>query len=783
MGIRHIESGGIGYEDGYTTLEAFFSQNPDQQEVITFLDARAHLFNNWQWAANVGVGLRRVWGERVVGINAYYDYRNTHRLSANQIGIGLETLGELADFRINGYWPLGKRLSSPYDALFTTFSGHYALVSQKYHSAMRGADAEVGFHLGSAASALFYAGVGPYYFTGKIDPDTLGGKARLSATFREMLTLEISDSYDRTFHNKFQGQVSLHFSFGPKATRGGCCAERLICRMLQPVYREEILVIDKRRAEGPAIDPLTGLPYFFVFVDNTSSSNGTYESPYSTLAQAQDNSSPHDILYVFPGDGTTTGMDAGIFLQAGQKLWGSGVSQVLPTSGGTCSIPAQTATSPRITNADVDTEGNAVTLATNNALSGLILTSALNDAIYGVNPHSLDVTSCLFENNTTFAVEASFSGEALVSLTNNQFLDNVNGVSLTLNGTSSLFFAGNRFEGQTSVSNVPIEISAESNSLSARIENNLFNGNTTGSVRFNFTDIVRADISLLDNTISNNGTGAQSTLGSACVVLANGTCDTCAIALEGNTFSNNASNALYMHTSGQFTTLDIALSHNTMSTNGGSALVLATPTTQTLTLLATENTIAGCGDNAIGILGSASTANGNITINNNTITDVGNSSNGIDVHQDFSQLALTISSNQIRRCEGTGIITYAPTQFDALSLDISDNTIADCQNLASNSSSGLDIEQFINLTGSVTNNIFSGNSGTAVMVGSALPAPVACLALTGNDSSSDYLLVNPVDGTFYLSPCDVDFLNVGAITTSGTIDLVQSCATLNSCAP
>ena len=201
------------------------------------------------------------------------------------------------------------------------------LCRKRYQSAMKGADAEFGFHFGKSESFDFYAAAGPYYFIGEKDPATWGGKARISGTFKDILTLEISDSYDRTFHNKFQGQISLSFSFGPKSKvkeQGRTCkvANTLNDRMLQPVGRQEIIVIDKTRKNTVAIDPATGLPYFFVFVDNTGSSNGTYESPYHSLAQAQDNSSPNDIIYVFPGDGTTTGMDSGNLFKSEPEVLG-----------------------------------------------------------------------------------------------------------------------------------------------------------------------------------------------------------------------------------------------------------------------------------------------------------------------------------------------------------------------------------------------------------------------------------------------------------------------------
>lgn len=52
--LRHIESGGVGYTSGYTTLEGFISADPNQLSVTPFLDGRGHLFDNGTWAANGG---------------------------------------------------------------------------------------------------------------------------------------------------------------------------------------------------------------------------------------------------------------------------------------------------------------------------------------------------------------------------------------------------------------------------------------------------------------------------------------------------------------------------------------------------------------------------------------------------------------------------------------------------------------------------------------------------------------------------------------------------------
>ena len=649
---------------------------------------------------------------------------------------------------------------------------------------MKGADAEFGFHFGKTKSFDFYAAAGPYYFIGEVAPATWGGKGRISGTFKDYLTVEVSDSYDRTFHNKFQGQLTFTYSFGPKSKikpNGRSCetANTLNDRMLQPVGRQEIIVIDTPRKKSVAIDPATGLPYYFVFVNNTGSSNGTYESPYHSFAQAQANSSPRDIIYVFPGDGTSTGMNSGIALKANQKLWGSGVTHTIETAQGTVSIPSQTSSSPNITNTNVDTEGNAVTLAANNSVSGFTIASTLNDAIYGTDAQNLDISDCTFQGITTFAVEATFSGAAAVSITNNDLINNTNGLIFTLNGTTTLTVSGNTFQSQTSVSSVPLEIASNNNTLNALIENNLFNSNITGSVRFALASAVSADIDLINNTITNNGTGSQSSLGSSIVLISTGTIANCSIDLSNNAISNNTSNSLYLHTSGAMTTLSATISENTMTDNGGSGLVFATPV-NAITLVVSDNTITGGNDNGIALISSGTTATGAVTIANNTITDVGNTSNAIAINQDFTTLAVSILDNEINRCEGTGFVSYASTGIDSLTLNISGNIISNCDNMSSNAASGISLDQYTDLVGTIANNTLSNNAGVSVSIASALASPSTCLTLTGNNSSN-YTLTNPGDGIFNLSPCNVDSVNVGTINTSGTITPVQSCPDATPC--
>src|SRR4051812_21635157 len=57
--VRHTESKGVGYNDGYTTLEGFGIYDHNSY-FMPFLDLRGHVFNDGQLAGNVGLGERTV---------------------------------------------------------------------------------------------------------------------------------------------------------------------------------------------------------------------------------------------------------------------------------------------------------------------------------------------------------------------------------------------------------------------------------------------------------------------------------------------------------------------------------------------------------------------------------------------------------------------------------------------------------------------------------------------------------------------------------------------------
>jgi hypothetical protein len=426
IALRHIEANGIGYNTGYTTLEAFLAKRAFSFWTL-FFDARGHLFNDGYWAANGGLGARYLgFGHNWAwGGNLYYDFRNTKHLSYNQLGMGWEALHPIWEFRVNGYIPVGGRISAGYNTTFHRFQGNHLLLQQKKEVALYGADAEGGGHFARVKEFDFYSGIGPYCFGGSEGETLVGGKFRLNVQWKDYFALEGTFSYDRIFRDLYQGQVTLNFPFGPqkkivqKSSRS--CHDSLLLadRLVQPVTRDEIIVVEKVKKTSVAINPTTNAPIQIWFVNNQSSSAGTIESPFPTLAAAEAASSSNDVIYLFPGDGTSTGMNQGIVLKDNQRLLGAGLSHSFATTLGTVNAPAQAIGLPRITKGSP-----VITIANGNEISGLYIVGGVGagGVFHAASPTpalGLSVNRNLLETGGGRCV-VLFDVGGLISIQNNQ---------------------------------------------------------------------------------------------------------------------------------------------------------------------------------------------------------------------------------------------------------------------------------------------------------------------------------------------------------------------------
>jgi hypothetical protein len=528
--VRHIEANGVGYDQGYTTLEGFFSQ--EFHRTLPFLDLRGHVFNNGKLAANAGLGLRYL-GERIWGANVYYDYRQTSHQDYQQISAGLESLGIRWDFRLNGYLPLTDRSKVSSGPTFDSFEDHFMILARKTEFALKGANAEVGYHLDSIRFPLYLA-AGPYYLQGK-GKEAWGGSLRIAANLSPYIRIEGNTSYDSLFHWIGQGQISLIFPFGGRkqvrASRGCCCTDLLALkeRAVQPVDRNEIIPIDTGRKKTAAVNPSTGLPYYFYFVDNTSSSDGTFESPFSTLLAAQNASGVNDIIYIYPGDGTSTNYNQGITLKTNQKLFGSGVAHPLDTSLGIVTIPQQTESLPIITKPGASAV--VVIIADNNEIAGLHLISSATSQTLIENPSvvSQKRMNIFLRDNNFELLHANSDGTNLISvggevkIMNNQVIGNAATGTIGFGGNSfqvpslNVTISGNTINQVSSGVSFTVDPATPITAVVASfdIHDNLISlSGTTGLGVFinalgSGVDSVSAQASVVNNTISGGGTGIQ----------------------------------------------------------------------------------------------------------------------------------------------------------------------------------------------------------------------------------------------------------------------------------
>ena len=418
FGVRHTEARGVGYKDGYTTLEGFgiYDNNPS---FMPFLDLRGHVFNNGKLAGNFGIGGRSVLSgiNHILGAYLYYDVRQeNHSFTINQLSPGIELLGKRMEYRMNGYFPVGGHHSHKYGYEFSRFDGNNIRLRQKQKFALKGGDAEVGVHLTQSTKWDLYTGAGPYFFAAG-GAHGWGGKVRLLGRYKEYISLEASYSYDRMFRNVVQGTIGFNYAFGKKLSRKDRnCPQNndlMLSRAAFAPYRFEIPVVKKVRKNIRAINPATGLPWQVWFVNNTSSSAGTYQSPFPTLAQAEAASSPNDMIYVFPGDGTTTGMDMGITLQNGQSFFGSGISHKIATTKGSMIIPAMSSNFPTITNTTAG--GNVVTIGNGNVVSGFNM-NIVSPSFNGIGSLPM-INGATIANNVITVVTGIFNANNAITVT------------------------------------------------------------------------------------------------------------------------------------------------------------------------------------------------------------------------------------------------------------------------------------------------------------------------------------------------------------------------------
>ncbi len=572
--IRHIEAGGIGYGQGYSTGALFAIAKHSPRGWYPFLDLRGHAFNNGRFAANAGLGLRYERNGFLYGVNTYYDYRNQHRFHSNQVGGGLEFFSKRLEARVNGYFPVGKTKSRFFGgSQFNSFQGNYMYVSQRQTHTFTGVDGEIAGRWPNCLGWDFLTGAGPYYLE-RSGQNVYGGKGRIRASYKQYAFLELSGSYDNVFHGQIQGQIGFSIPLGPKSFWREPSSSAPFCQAdLQRVsapYRIEIIPFktEYKRNPNPVVNPATGLPWFFIFVDNTSHSAGTFESPFPDLASAQAASGPNDVIYVFPGDGTTTGLTSGFVMQNGQQLLGTSFAyNFSTTNSGTILVPAMSATRPHLSR----TDALAVTITNNCTVSGLYITSAITAA--GTRISAI--------GNTT---AAESTGNA--SLSNPTVTNNYIEQTQTSAGTAGYTIRLANITGVGTVSGNQINVVASGSSVCRPLYTDLYgttcaltvaNNNITYTGATNTTYVIRVapdssalvNVAILNNTVAATSSGIQ-----ANIIIRQGNGAQSTALIQGNTCTgttNSIGDGIFIASIGSGTACTATILSNTVAVDAQSS--------------------------------------------------------------------------------------------------------------------------------------------------------------------------------------------------------------------
>lgn len=234
LGIRRNQGRTVGVNRSYTTLESL-SFPVRYKNFWPFVDLRGHYFDHGKFAANAGIGGRFLLPNfnQVLGLNAYYDYRQVSHHNFNQLGLGLEWLGSFLNFRLNGYLPLGKRkfLKS---SCFHEYEGGYFVLIEEFDKASSGVDFEIEAHLLKMAGTDLYFAVGPYYYTGnKCRANFYGAQAYLRGEYNSRIFFGVNGTYDHINKTRVQAELAWRFPISLPYQQ---------TQLFEPVRRREMIV-------------------------------------------------------------------------------------------------------------------------------------------------------------------------------------------------------------------------------------------------------------------------------------------------------------------------------------------------------------------------------------------------------------------------------------------------------------------------------------------------------------------------------------------------------------
>ena len=384
---------GVGFKNGYTDLEWMIPIRGDAEFDNFFADLHFLVRDDAKLGGNATLAYRRYnldWN-RIFGGYVFWDGTQTPLGNQlQQMGLGVETLGQFIDARANVYLPDAFELRGP---LPNIFQGN-SLIIHRAEVAMTGVDGEVGVNLPVIFNTRTRVLGGGYYFNGHGSGNTSGWKARVETEFNRNVWVDYSVQEDKLFGrtwnvgvtiryaHRFLGDLPSPASMDHKHFRaeGVNSTRDLSDRLSDPIRRIQNVVLT--RDDGVAATDPGGVPLGFIHVANGFAGTGTFENPYGTLTNAlADGAAGTSIIYTpFGGNYVEN-----VTLVPGARVLSNGPTQTVTTQFGDQQLPFSGSSTglsslPTIT-------GN-VSMANTSRFSGFDVTGGLTAA--GVTGFTVD---------------------------------------------------------------------------------------------------------------------------------------------------------------------------------------------------------------------------------------------------------------------------------------------------------------------------------------------------------------------------------------------------------
>ncbi|MEZ6051126.1 MAG: inverse autotransporter beta domain-containing protein [Planctomycetaceae bacterium] len=382
FGLAHDEGQGIGFDQGFTTLEWMTPITGDFEWALLFADGRVLVRNDGTVGANFGIAHRYYdlnWN-RIFGANVFYDYRNTEDNHFHQLGLGLEWLGEIVDVRANAYIPDVDNVRGPIPNLFR---GHQLIINRD-EVAMTGGDVELGLRLPTFESIQVEVFGGFYHFDGHGNDDATGWRTRAQAEIAQRVTLDVAVQNDDVFGTTATFGVALQYlhRFLPPYTQAArsmdhkffrrpqdVASGNIAYRLGEPIERLQNIVLSQ---QPKVATDAAGVPLNFLHVVEGGAGDGTFETPYGTLSAAMADADAGTSITYTPFGGAYV---ENVALVAGATILSNGPEQFVTSQCGATLLPfSGTSTDLSM----IPTLTGNVTLADNTRFSGFDVTGGVS---------------------------------------------------------------------------------------------------------------------------------------------------------------------------------------------------------------------------------------------------------------------------------------------------------------------------------------------------------------------------------------------------------------------